>query len=107
MKDLVMFPLRLVWQAIVLPTKLLIASLGFTFRAGVSVGKLPVKGGAVVSRALGWKLIGALAVGVVIGVVVGRQVERMMHDRDHEHDHDAHDSIPLTGELVFDAGVTA
>jgi hypothetical protein len=41
----------------------------------------------------------------VIGVVVGRQVERMMHD--HEHDHDAHDSIPLTGELVFDAGVTA
>lgn len=109
MKNLVTFPVHLLWQALVLPLKVLLASLGFTFRAGVSVGKLPVKGGAVLSRALGWKLIGALIVGVVVGVFIGRQVERMTHQHDHDHDHGhgASDLDPSGDETLFDAGVTA
>lgn len=105
MKNPLTFPVRLLWQALVLPLKVLRSSLGLTFRAGVSVGKLPVKGGAVVSRALGWKLIGALVVGVVMGVFIGRQVERMTHR--HDHDHGANELDPPVGETLFDAGVTA
>lgn len=107
MKNLVTSPVRLLWQALVLPLKVLRSSLGFTFRAGVTVGKLPVKGGAVVSRALGWKLIGALIVGVVLGVFIGRQVERLTHRHDHDHDHGANDLDPPGDETLFDAGVTA
>ena len=100
MQNLVTSPVRLLWQALVLPLKVLRSSLGFTFRAGVTVGKLPVKGGAVVSRALGWKLIGALIVGVVLGV-------RLTHRHDHDHDHGANDIDPPGDETLFDAGVTA
>ena len=84
MKKIVGFPVHLLWQAIVLPIKVMIASLGFTFRAGVNVGKLPVRGGAVVTRMLGWKIVGALGVGMVIGVLVGRQIGLLSHDHDHE-----------------------
>lgn len=84
MKKIVGFPLHLVWQAIVLPIKVMIASLGFTFRAGVSVGKLPVKGGAVVTRALGWKIVGALSIGMIIGVIVGRQIGLLSHNHGHD-----------------------
>jgi len=83
MKKVVTFPIRALRQAFVVPLKVLFASLGFTFRAGVAVGKLPVRGGAVVSRALGWKILGAVTVGLVVGVVIGRQVERMMHASEH------------------------
>jgi len=86
MKKLVSFPLHVLWQVIALPTKVLLSSLGFTFRAGYMIGALPVKGGAVVTRALGWKIIGALTVGVVIGFFVGRQVGLLSHNHDHEHD---------------------
>lgn len=88
MKKLVTFPLHLVWEAIVVPTKMLIASLGFTFRAGYTVGKLPVRGGAVVTRALGWKIIGAVTVGMVVGLIIGRQLGLMSHNHDHDHDVD-------------------
>ena len=84
MKKIIGFPLHLVWQAIVLPIKVMIASLGFTFRAGVSVGKLPVRGGAIVTRALGWKIVGALSIGVVLGFFVGRQIGLLSHDHDHD-----------------------
>lgn len=83
MKSVLTFPVRVVWQAIVLPTRVLLASLGLTFRAGVSVGKLPVKGGAAVTRALGWKLLGAITLGVIVGFVIGRQFGRMSRDQDH------------------------
>jgi hypothetical protein len=91
MKKLVTFPIHSAWRAIVLPAKVLIASLGLTFRAGIKVGALPVKGSAVVTRALGWKIVGAVTVGVVIGIVIGRQIGLMSrsHDHDHGHDHDA------------------
>lgn len=83
MKKLLTLPVRAAWHAVVLPVKVLMASLGLTFRAGFAVGKLPVKGGAVVSRALGWKIIGALTVGLVIGLVLGRRLGAMGHDHDH------------------------
>ncbi|MEI7623485.1 MAG: hypothetical protein WCJ88_08015 [Actinomycetes bacterium] len=84
MKKIIGFPLHLVWQAIVLPIKVMIASLGFTFRAGVSVGKLPVRGGAIVTRALGWKIVGALSLGMVLGFLVGRQIGLLSHNHDHD-----------------------
>lgn len=93
MKKLVTSPLHLLWQALVLPLRLLVGSLGFTFRAGVSVGKLPIKGGAVVSRALGWKILGAVTIGVVIGFVLGRQVERIVHSRSHNHESNDLDDV--------------
>jgi len=68
--------------------KVLIASLGLTFRAGFKVGALPVKGSAVVTRALGWKIVGAITVGVVIGIVIGRQIGLMSHNHDNDHGHD-------------------
>jgi|GEM_PF-1433085 len=88
MKKLITFPVHVAWQAIVLPMKVLIASLGLTFRAGFKVGALPVKGSAVVTRALGWKIIGAVTVGVVIGIVIGRQIGLMSHNHDNDHGHD-------------------
>ncbi|MSW30388.1 MAG: hypothetical protein F2867_08850, partial [Actinobacteria bacterium] len=53
MKKLLTFPVHFAWRALVLPVKVLVASLGLTFRAGFKVGALPVKGSAVVTRALG------------------------------------------------------
>lgn len=102
MKKLLTFPFRATWQAVVVPVRVLVASLGLTFRAGLAVGKLPVKGGAVVSRALGWKILGALTVGVVIGVVIGRQIGRMSHG----HDHSEH-AIDGEADAAIDAGVAA
>ena len=84
MKKIVGFPLHLVWQAIVMPIKVMIASLGFTFRVGVNVGKLPVRGGAVVTRALGWKIVGTLGIGMIIGFLVGRQIGLLSHNHAHE-----------------------
>lgn len=78
-------PFHLLRQAIVLPTRALIASLGLTFRLGFKAGALPVRGGAAVSRALGWKILGAVTLGMVIGVLIGRQVERQLHRHDHDH----------------------
>lgn len=86
MKKLITVPIHLLWEAIVVPVKVLVASLGFTFRAGLAVGKLPVKGSAVVTRALGWKLVGAVTLGMVIGVLIGRQIGLMSHNHDHDHD---------------------
>ena len=80
---------RLLWRAVVLPVKVLFSTADLTFRAGVKVGSLPVRGGAAVSRALGWKLVTALGVGVVIGFVIGREFAHWGHGHDH-HDHDHH-----------------
>lgn len=96
MKKLITFPAHLVWEAIVVPLKVLVASLGFTFRAGLAVGKLPVKGGAVVTRALGWKLVGAVTLGMLIGVLIGRQIGLMSHNHDHDHD----DAVDVGNESV-------
>ena len=86
MKKLMRFPFHVLWQAVALPTKVLLSSLGLTFRAGYTVGSLPVKGGAAVTRVLGWKIIGALTVGLVIGFFVGRQVGLLSHNHDHDTD---------------------
>mgnify|MGYP000857274523 FL=1 len=94
MKKLITFPVHIAWRAIVLPVKVLIASLGLTFRAGFKVGALPVKGSAAVTRALGWKIVGAVTVGVVIGIVIGRQIGLMSHNHDQDHDHET--------DFVFD-----
>lgn len=84
MKKLVTFPLHVMREAIVVPIKVLIASMRLTFRIGFKAGALPVKGGAVVTRALGWKLVGAVTIGMVIGVVIGRQIGLMSHSHDEE-----------------------
>lgn len=83
-------PIHLAWRALVLPVKVIVASVGLTFRAGLMAGRLPVKGGVAVSRALGWKIVGALVLGTVLGFVAGRQFTLLTngHDHDHDHDHD-------------------
>ena len=88
MKKFITFPVHIAWRAIVLPVKVLIASLGLTFRAGFKVGALPVTGSAAVTRALGWKIVGAVTIGVVIGIVIGRQIGLMSHNHDHDHETD-------------------
>lgn len=81
-------PIHLAWRALVLPIKVVLATIGLTFRTGLAVGRLPVKGGVVVSRALGWKIVGALVVGTILGFVAGRQITLRTSGHDHDHDHD-------------------
>jgi hypothetical protein len=78
---------RFAWRAVVLPVKVLIASIGLTFRAGFGLGRLPVRGGAAVTRAFGWKIVIAVVVGAVVGFIVGRKVTLYMNDHDHDHGH--------------------
>lgn len=81
---LVTFPIRLVVRtvigAIVVPLKLLFATAGFTFRAGVKVGEVPVRTGSIAVRRLGLKALLVLVVGVAIGFVVGRRFAHLGHD---------------------------
>jgi len=81
-------PFHLLWKSLVIPAKILFSTADLTFRAGVKVGGLSVRGGAVVTRALGWKLLGTLIFGVVIGVLVGRKIALLGHNHDHHNDHD-------------------
>ena len=83
-------PLHVLWKSIVLPVKVIFSTADLTFRAGVKVGGLPVKGSAALTRALGWKLVGALTLGVVLGFLIGRKVALLGHDHGHDHDH-SHD----------------
>jgi hypothetical protein len=70
---LLTFPFRLLFRLIVLPIKLLFATLGLTLRTGFKVGTLPVKGGAVATRALGFKAIVLFALGVAGGVALTKR----------------------------------
>lgn len=79
--------LHFLWKATILPVKLLFETGGLTFRAGVKVGSLPVKGSRVAVRALGWKLAVAIVIGLVGGFVLGREVERRLHAMHHHDDH--------------------
>ena len=99
MKKLLTFPIRAMWQSFIVPVKVLLSSVGFIFRAGFTVGSLPVRGGALVSRALGWKILGALTLGVVIGVIIGRRLAA----HDHAHHGDDVDVAPP----VSDSGAAA
>lgn len=76
------------WRATVLPVKLLFGAGELTFRAGVKVGGLPVKGSRAAVRAVGWKIAVALGLGAVLGFVLGRELERRMHAMHHHDDHD-------------------
>ena len=67
------FPIRLIVRALVLPIKVLFATTGLTFRAGLKVGALPVRGGVVAGRKLGAKTLFLLALGIAIGVVLGQR----------------------------------
>ena len=96
------FPIRLVVRALVLPIKVLFATTGLTFRAGLKVGALPVRGGVVAGRKLGAKTLFLLALGIAIGVVIGREIGIRSvgcdhdHDLDHNHDHgDTDDRQPF------------
>ena len=79
---------HLLWRAIVLPVKLLFSTADLTFRAGLKVGAMPVRGGAAVTRALGWKLVTVLGLGMVIGFLLGREFAHWDHGHDHGHSHD-------------------
>jgi hypothetical protein len=70
---LLTFPIRLLFRLIVLPIKLLFATLGLTLRTGFKVGTLPVRGGVVASRALGFKAIVLFGLGVVAGVALTKR----------------------------------
>jgi hypothetical protein len=70
---LLTFPIRLLFRLILLPIKLLFATLGLTLRTGFKVGTLPVRGGVVASRALGFKAIVLFALGVVAGVALTKR----------------------------------
>lgn len=78
---------HLLVRAIVLPVKLLFSTADVTFRAGLKVGSMPVRGGAAVTRALGWKLVTVLGLGVAIGFLLGREFAHWGHDHSHDHDH--------------------
>ena len=90
---------HLLWKAAVLPFKLLIDTGEFTFRAGVKVGGLPVRGSRAALRALGWKLAIALGLGVVVGFVVGREMERRLHALSHHDDHSHEVDDALGGRI--------
>lgn len=81
-------PVHFLWRATVLPLKVLFDAGELSFRAGVKVGGLPVRGSRVAVRALGWKLVLALGLGAVAGFLLGREVERRLHALHHHDDHD-------------------
>jgi hypothetical protein len=70
---LLTFPIRLLFRLVVLPIKLVLATLGLTLRTGFKVGTLPVKGGAVATRALGFKAILLFVLGVAGGVALTKR----------------------------------
>jgi hypothetical protein len=71
---LLTFPVKLLVRLVVLPVKVVLAIAGLTFRAGFKAGTLPVKGGAVAVRTLGFKAVVLFATGVALGVYVGRRL---------------------------------
>ena len=81
------------WRATVLPIKLGFDAGELTFRAGVKVGGLPVRGSRAAVRAVGWKIVIACGLGAVLGFVLGREVERRLHAMHHHDDHDHHDQL--------------
>lgn len=71
---LLTFPIRLLLRLVILPIKVVLATAGFTFRAGFKAGTLPVKGSAVAVRTLGLKAVVLFIGGVALGVVIGRRL---------------------------------
>ena len=86
--------LHFLWKATILPIKLLFETGELTFRAGVKVGGLPVRGSRAAVRAVGWKITLGVVVGLVAGFAIGREAERRLHALHHhdEHDHDHGDA---------------
>lgn len=81
------------WRATVLPIRLMFGASELTFRAGVKVGGLPVRGSRAAVRAVGWKIAVTLGVGTVAGFLLGREVERRLHARHHHDGHDQYDEL--------------
>ena len=80
--------LHFLWKATILPFKVLLDTGELTFKAGVKVGSLPVKGSRAAVRAVGWKITIGVLVGLIGGFLVGREVERRLHAMHHHDDHD-------------------
>jgi hypothetical protein len=102
---LLTFPFRLLFRLIVLPIKLVFAALGLTLRTGFKVGTLPVKGGFVASRALGFKAIVLFVLGVVSGVALAKRFGAQLGLTGPSDDH-ASFGLADEGPLVLDDTVT-
>lgn len=85
---LITFPIRLIVRTaigvVVVPLKVILATAGFTFRAGVKVGEVPVRTGSVAVRRLGVKALVVLVLGVAVGFVIGQRFAHLGHDHDHD-----------------------
>ncbi|MCD9624944.1 hypothetical protein [Rhabdothermincola salaria] len=71
---LITVPVKVLVRLVVLPVKLVLATVGFTFKTGYKAGALPVKGSVVAGRALGLKALVVLALGVAGGIAIGRRL---------------------------------
>jgi hypothetical protein len=74
MTKILTFPFRLLGRLLLLPFKILFASIGLTFLALFKAGTLPLKGGVFAGRKLGLKALILFAAGTALGVVVGRRL---------------------------------
>ena len=105
---LITSPIRLLVRtavgAVVVPLKVLLATAGFTFRAGIKVGEVPVRTGSVAVRRLGLKALVVLAIGVVVGFVLGRRFAHLGHDHGDEGVYIDGHAAPTLG-VVADADV--
>jgi hypothetical protein len=70
---LLTFPIRLLFRLVLLPVKLVLATLGLTFRTGFKVGTLPVKGGFFATRRLGFKAVLLFVLGLASGVALAKR----------------------------------
>ena len=71
---LLTFPFRLLFKLVVLPIKLVFATLGFGMKTGAKATALPFRGGYRASRALGLKAIVLFVLGAAVGVAIGRRL---------------------------------
>lgn len=71
---LITVPVKVLVRLVVLPVKLVLATVGFTFKTGYKAGALPVKGSVVAGRALGLKALVVLAIGLAGGIAIGRRL---------------------------------